>query len=226
MAKVTTTYYATLKVPAAVNFTCGHCGKNVNQAMHVFFNGSASGRGYENAAAREQAQRNMVAGIEPQLKLIEESISKGDFNRLVSEKNKMGRIECPECKTRALLVKSGKQKTLHPKRFILKIVGFYLLIVTVFAISMGLVSAGNGGGTGGNASLISGGVMLMEFLALAFLFFVIIRNRKLSKKAYADKELMKQRYNRALTDHMTVMLMPLAGSVRTIQVDADEINPQ
>ena len=66
----------------------------------------------------------------------------------------------------------------------------------------------------------------MEFLALAFLFFVIIRNRKLSKKAYADKELMKQRYNRALTDHMTVMLMPLAGSVRTIQVDADEINPQ
>ena len=225
MAKVTTTYTSTMKVPAVVNFTCGQCGKNVSQGMHVFISGSASGRGYENAAARLQAQRNMAAGIEPQLNLIEESVSAGDFSRLVSEKNKMGRIECPECKTRALLIKNGKQKTLHPKHFILKIVGFYLLALIVFAILAGVIAAGNGGGTGGNASWISGMVVVMELLAVVFVIVAIVRNRKLSKRAYADKELMKKRYNRATTNHMTVMLLPVTGSARTIQVNADGSNP-
>ena len=221
MGKVTATYYSTMNVPAMAGFTCGYCGKKVGQLMHVVISGAASGPGYQNNAARLQSQRNLMSSIDTQLDFCEKCFKNGDFRRLLDDKNKMGKIVCPECKTKALLLKNSLPKTLYPKHFVLKIVGFYLLLIFVVSIITGLIASAAGKKT----SLISTILMLMYFVGFVLVIVAIVRNSKLSKQAYANKELMKQRYNSALTDQITVMLTPLGGNARIIQVDAYGINP-
>lgn len=218
MAKVTTTYTSSMRIPVAANFTCPHCQKNVVANANVFIASSASGRGYVNTAAKEQAQRNLMNSAGSQIDFIAEQLGKGDLSRLANDSgSRFIKLKCPECGVRQLPIVRGKKKTLYPKHFALKMIGLFLLIATVFGVLIGVISAV------AHIEMQKIGTILpfAELATIVVIILAIIKNRKLSKKAYSDPELMASRYKTAINNKMDFVLF-VSGAVRTVSMDLTE----
>lgn len=218
MAKVMTTYYSSLRIPVAANYVCPHCQKNVVSNMSVFIGGSATGRGYVNDAAKAQAQTNLLNTAGNQIDLIAEQLGKGNLSRLANESgSRFIPVRCPECGVRQLPIVNGKKKTLYPKLFGLKLIGLFLLIATIIGVLIGVISAV----AHIDAQTIGTILPLAEFATTIVVILAIIKNRKLSKKAYSDPELMASRYKTAINNKMDFVLF-VSGAVRTVSMDLTE----
>ena len=96
-------------------------------------------------------------------------------------------------------------------------IGLFLLIATVFGVLIGVISAV------AHIEMQKIGTILpfAELATIVVIILAVIKNRKLSKKAYSDPELMASRYKTAINNKMDFVLF-VSGAVRTVSMDLTE----